>query len=215
MTIDYDSFSRASTAIHLAQGAALFVLGAAEAYSHDNPGSRAVLAGPLALLAAALAIPLIMLGVAGNWNMDQLRAALDIRRGFYLFIAFACLFGAAGMSRLTQAVIKKAGGGWQAAFLFFLAGAGVLYFLLAWRVNEEAWHQVFAWHSAMGATLLLAVAAKAAHVFSGRRLLHAAWGVLLLVTAVQLMSYRETPAAFGLRMVTFQTSPDLPAPQTK
>ena len=215
MIIDYDSFARASTGVHLAQGAALFLLGAAEAYSHDNPGSRAALAGPLALLAAAIAIPLIMLGTAGSWNLDQLLAALDIRRGFYLFIAFACLFGAAGMSRLAQASLKTAGGGWQAAFLFFLAAAGALHFLLAWRVNEEAWRQVFAWHSAIGASLLLAVAAKAAHVFSGRRLLHAAWGVLLLMTAVQLLSYRETPAAFGLRMVTFQTAPDLPAQKIK
>ncbi len=98
MIIDYDSFARASTGVHIAQGAALFMLGAAEAYSHDNPGSRAALAGPLALLAAAIAIPLIMLGTAGSWNLDQLLAALDIRRDFYLFIAFACLFGAAGMS---------------------------------------------------------------------------------------------------------------------
>lgn len=215
MTIDFDSLSKASTAIHMAQGAALFILGAAEAYSHDNPGSRVALAGPLALLAAAAGIPLIILGIAGAWNMEQFRAVLDIRRGFYLFIAFACLFGAAGMSRLTQASLKKAGGGWQAAFLFFLAAAGVLYFLLAWRVNEEAWRQVLAWHAAIGATLLLAVAAKIAHIFSGRRLLHAAWGVLLIMTAMQLMSYREVPATFGMRMVTFQTAPEMPAPKTK
>lgn len=215
MTIDYDSFSKASTLIHAGQGAALFVLGAAEAYSHDNPGSRAALAGPLALLAAALAMPLVLLGLTGNWSVEQLKAALEIRRGLYLFIAFACLFGAAGMSRLTQAALKKDGGGWQAAFLFFLAAAGALYFLLPWRVNEEAWRQVLAWHSAIGATLLLAVAAKAAHIFSGRRWLHAAWGVLLLMTAVQLMSYKEAPGAFGLRMVTFQAAPDMPAQKTK
>ena len=215
MTVDYESFTRASTAIHIAQGAALFLLGAAEAYSHDNPDARAVLAGPLALLAAAAAVPLIMLGVTGHWDFGQLKAALEIRRGFYLFIAFACLFGAAGLSRLTLAALKKDGGGWQAAFLFFLAAAGALYFLLAWRVNESAWRQVLAWHAAIGATLLLAVAAKTAHLFSGRRALHAAWGVLLLMAGMQLMAYREDPGTFGLHMVTFQSAPDMPGPKTK
>lgn len=215
MMIDFDSLARASTGMHAAQGAGLFLLGAAEAYLHDNPGSRLSVAGPLALLAAAIAIPLIMLAVAAGWSPGQLKAVLDVRRGFYIFIALSCLFGSAGLSRLTQLSVGKAGGGWQAAFLFFLASAGALYFLMAWRVNEEAWRQVLAWHAAMGATLLLAAAAKAASLFSGRRSLHFAWCVLLLMTAVQLLSYREVPGAFGMRMVTFQAAPEMSLPGKK
>ena len=82
---------------------------------------------------------------------------------------------------------------------------------MAWRVNEEAWRQVLAWHAAIGTTLLLAVAAKTANIFSGKRALHVGWAVLLLVTGLQLLTYKETPAAFGLRIVTFQAAPDLPA----
>lgn len=215
MIIDFDSLARASTGMHAAQGAGLFLLGAAEAYLHDNPGSRLSAAGPLALLAAALAVPLVMLAVAAHWDFEQLRAVLDLRRGFYLFIALACLFGSAGLSRLTQLAVKKESGGWQAAFLVFLAAAGALYFLMAWRVNEEAWRQVLAWHAAMGATLLLAAAAKAASLISKRRALHFAWCVLLMMTAVQLLSYREAPGAFGMRMVTFQTNPEMPPPGKK
>lgn len=210
MMIDFDSLARASTGMHVAQGAGLFLLGAAEAYSHDNPGSRLAAAGPLALLASAVAVPLVMLSVAAHWDLDLFRAVLDVRRGFYLFIALSCLFGSAGLSRLTQLSVRSAGGAWQGAFLVFLAAAGALYFLMAWRVNEEAWRQVLAWHAAMGATLLLAAAAKTAEIFLRRRALHFAWCVLLLMTAVQLLSYRESPGAFGLRMVTFQTSPEMP-----
>lgn len=210
MIIDFDNLARASTGMHAAQGAGLFLLGAAEAYLHDNPGSRLSLAGPLALLAAAAAIPLVMLGVAGNWRFEELRAVLDVRRGFYLFIALACLFGSAGLSRLAQLSARKEGGGWQAAFLVFLAAAGALYFLMAWRVNEEAWRQVLVWHAAIGGGLVLAAAAKAAHLFSGRRALHFAWCVLLMISAVQLLSYRESPGAFGVRMVTFQAAPEIP-----
>lgn len=210
MMIDFDSLTRASTGMHIAQGAGLFLLGAAEAYVHDNPRSRLAVLGPLALLAAAAAVPLVLLAVAADWNLELFRAVLDVRRGFYLFIALACLLGSAGLSRLTQLSVKSEGGAWQGAFLAFLAGAGALYFLMAWRVNEEAWRQVLAWHAAMGATLLLAVSAKAASLFSGRRALHLAWCALLMAAAIQLLSYRESPGAFGVRLVTFQAAPELP-----
>jgi len=209
MTIDFDSFARASTLIHITQGAALFVLGAAEIYTRGDQDSRASLAGPLALLAAAIVMPLFMLALPGGWSLTQLRAALEIRKGFYLFVAFACLFGAAGLSRIASRSSK--GGGWRALFLFFLAASGALYFTLAWRVNEEAWRQVLAWHAAIGTTLLLAVAAKAAYIFSGRRALHVCWAALLLVTSLQLLAYKEIPGAFSLRIVTFQAGPQLPA----
>jgi hypothetical protein len=208
--IDFDSLARASTAAHAALGAGLFLLGASEAYAHDNPGSRLALAGPLALLASAVAVPLTLLGISAAWDLEQLRAVLDARRGFYLFIALACLYGSAGLSRLTQLAARRDGGGWQAAFLVFLAASGALYFMMAWRVNEEAWRQVLAWHAAIGAAVLLAAAAKAAAVLTGRRALHFAWCALLMIAALQLLTYREVPGAFGLRMVSLQSSPELP-----
>ena len=212
MTIDFDSLARASTGMHAAQGAGLFLLAAAEAYSHDNPGGRLALVGPLALLAAALAVPLVMLAVSAGWSWEQLKGVLEARRGFYLFIALACLLGSAGLSRLTQLSVGKDGGAWQTAFLLFLASAGALYFLMAWRVNEEAWRHALAWHSAIGASLLLAAAAKAAGILTGRRALHFAWCVLLMTASVQLLAYREHPGAFGMRMVTFQAAPEMPRP---
>jgi hypothetical protein len=210
MTLDYAVFAKASTLIHAAQGAGLLLLGAAEAYTLDNPGRKAALIGPLALLAAAAAIPLVMLALLGAWSLEQLRLALDVRRGFHLFLAFACLLGAAGLSRLAQAALDRRGGGWQALFLGFLAAVGVLYFFMASRVNEEAWRQVLVWHAAAGATLLLAVVFKTAHVFSGRRTLHIAWAVLLMAAALQLITYKESEGAFGMRLVTLQSAPELP-----
>ncbi|OGR67631.1 MAG: hypothetical protein A2081_00790 [Elusimicrobia bacterium GWC2_61_19] len=211
MTLDYAGFTKASTLIHVAQGAGLLLLGAAEAYTLDNPGRKVSLVGPLALLAAAAAIPLLILALPGAWNFDQLRLALEVRRGFHIFPAFACLFGAAGLSRFAQAAMGRRGGGWQALFLFFLAAAGLLYFFMASRVNDEAWRQVLVWHAAAGATLLLAVAFKTVHVLDGRRFFHIVWAALLMITALQLLTYKESPGAFGLRLVTFEAAPDLPS----
>jgi hypothetical protein len=214
MTVNYDAFTAASTIIHSSQGAALLLLGAVEAYSLDNPDNKVRFAGPLALLAAAVAIPLAALALPAGWSLESFKPALDARRGFYLFIAFACFFGAAGLSRLTQLAVGRKAGGWQVLFLVFLAACGALYFVLPWRVNDEAWRQTLHWHAAIGTTLLLAVALKTAYVFSGRRRLQLAWAALLIVTALQLMTYRETEGAFGLRMVTLEAAPALPAAKT-
>ena len=143
MILNDASFTAASTLIHMAQGAALLALGAVEAYSVDNQVKKLALAGPLLLLAAAAAVPLAVLALPGGWNLEAARAALDARRGFYLFVALACLFGAAGLSRLTQVSTGAKGGGWQALFLVFLAVAGGLYFMLPWRVNEDMWRPVY------------------------------------------------------------------------
>ena len=215
MILDYAYFAPASTLIHSAQGAALLLLGAAEAYALDKPESRWSYAGPAALLAAAAAAPLAMLALPGRWDPALLRLALDARRGFNIFIAFACLFGAAGLARLTQLLMRRKGGGWQAAFLFFLAFSGVLYFVTASRVNESAWRQVLFWHAAAGSTLLLAVALKTAGLFSPRRWLQVGWAALLIAAGVQLLAYRETPDAFGLKLVTLQSEPPLPPPGSR
>lgn len=210
MTLDYADFTRASTLIHLAQGLALLALGAAEAYAADNPGRKAGLAGAAALLLAAAAVPLIILALPGGWSLEQARLALDVRRGFLIFVALACLFGAAGLSRLTQLLLAREGGGWRNLFLLFLALIALLYFHLGQRVNEEAAREVTAWHSAAGVTLLLAVAAATAA--AGRRRLRLAWAALLLAAGLQLAVYREKPDSFGLRLVTVTSEAEAPAP---
>lgn len=211
MILNDASFTTASTLIHAAQGAALLALGAVEAYSVDNQVKKLAFAGPLFLLLAAAAVPLAVLALPGGWSLELARTALDARRGFYLFVALACFFGAAGLSRITQVSTGAKGGGWHAAFLAFLAVSGVIYFMLPWRVNEDAWRPVFIWHAAIGSTLLLAVAFKAAHAFSGRRALQTAWAVLLMVTALQLVTYKELENSFSLKMVTLASAPPLPA----
>jgi hypothetical protein len=210
MTIDYGDFTRASNLIHWLQGGALLILGAAEAYSLDNRGKKILLAAALALAVSGAAMFAVVLALPGGWSFAQLAAALQVRRGFYLFIAFACLYGAAGLSRLTHEALERDSGGWRAMFLALLAFAGALYFTMAWRVNEEAWHQVLVWHSAIGLTLLLAVAAKTADIFLSRRALHLAWAVLLLLAGLQLVSYKESPGAFAPRLVTVESAPETP-----
>ncbi len=212
MTIDYSDFTRASTLIHLAQGLALLALGAAEAYAADNPGRRARLLGAGALLLAAAAVPLIILALPGGWDLGQLRLALDVRRGFLVFVALACLFGAAGLSRLTQVLVDKEGGGWRNMFFAFLVFSALLYFYLGRRVNEEAAGEVAVWHGAIGATLLLAVAAGAAAAASGKKPLRLAWAALLLAAGLQLAVYREKPEVFGLRLVTVTSEAGAGAP---
>lgn len=206
MNIDYGSFVRASTAIHALQGASLLAFGAAEAYAVDNPGRRAPVAASLAMVACAAASALVVFAMPGGWSFDQLSAALNARRGFYLFIAFACVYCSAGLSRLTQEALGREGGAWRNLSLFFLLCAAGLYFLLPWRVNEAAWRGSLTLHAAIGTSLLLAVAAAAAHLFTGRRWLRIAWASLLLLAGLQLVVYRERPAAYDLQLVTIQSA---------
>ena len=210
MTFNYQSFTAASTLIHIIQGVALLALGAAEACAVDNQVKKLAFAGPLCLLAAAAAIPLVILALLGGWSVEQARAALAERSGFYLFISSACLFGAAALSRITQVSKGAEKGGWYALFLFFLAAAAGLYFILPSRVNEDVWRVVFIWHAAIGSTLLLAVAFKVAYSFFGRRVLQTCWAVMLMITALQLVTYRENDKAFSPHIVAFDVAPRLP-----
>lgn len=210
MIIDYADFTRASNLIHWLQGGALLMLGAAEAFSSDGKGRRSAIAAALVLACSGAAMFAAVLALPGGWSFAQMSTALQVRRGFYLFISFACLYGAAGLSRLMQQALGRSGGGWRALFLALLALAGALYFLMAGRVNEGAWRQVMIWHSAIGFTLLLAVAAKTADVFMGRRALHLAWAALLLLAGLQLVSYKETDGAFAPRLVTLESGPEVP-----
>lgn len=215
MTIDYGDFTRASNLVHWLQGGALLALGAAEAYTLQNKSGKVVLAASAVLATSGAAMFASVLALPGGWSLGQLFAALEVRPAFYLFIAFACLYGAAGLCLLTQQALGRSGGAWRAFFLAFLAFSGVLYFTLAWRVNEESWRQVLVLHSAIGSTLLLAVAVKLVEMFSGRRALQLSWAVLLLVTGLQLVSYRESEGAFAPRFVTFESAPELPAVPVK
>lgn len=211
MSVNYDSFTHASTLIHCLQGGAFLLLGAAEVYLLKQPGRKAGFVGALALLLAGVLGFIVILAVPGGWNFGGLAGALAARRGFHIFVAFSCLFAAAGLSRLMQ-LTAPAGGRWQAAFLVFLAAIGVLYFMLAWRVNAEALRTVLLPHAAIGAALLLAVGAKAFNSFSGRRALQLCWAALLLVTGLQLLAYREAEAAFGPHLVTLEAGPLQPEP---
>jgi len=58
--------------------------------------------------------------------------------------------------------------------------------------------------------LLLAVAAKTASLFLPKRALGLAWAVLLMITGLQLVSYRESDEAFAPRLVTIKAAPAAP-----
>lgn len=215
MNVSYDSFARASTLLHCLQGAAFLLLGAAEVYDIQKQGRRAELVGPLAMCLAGVLGFVVILALPGGWDVKELAAALTARSGFYIFLSFSCLFAAAGLSRLMQHLIRPVHGWWQNSFLLFTAAIGVLYFTLAWRVNEEARWAVFVAHAGIGGALLLAVLAQTVYIFSGLRVLRVCWAVLLLAAAVQLLAYREPVATFGLRSVTLNSGPQPSPAQTQ
>ena len=204
MIVDYDSLTRASTLLHRLQGGAFLLLGAAELYALKNPGKRAELIGPLALLLAGFLGFAVILALPGGGEPGALAAALAARGGFRLFIAFSCLFLAAGLSGLMAYLTGPVARRWQVVFILLLTAVSALYFLLPWRVHEDAWRAVFVPHAVMGGALLLALLAKVISAFSGRRAFQAAWAALVLLTAVQLLAYREAAATFGPRMQTLQ-----------
>ncbi|HBA61257.1 MAG TPA: hypothetical protein DCZ92_10670 [Elusimicrobia bacterium] len=211
MTIDYESFMRASTLSHSVQGASLLLLGLAEIYTRDNPGHKAGLAGAIGLMLGGAASFIILLVLPGSGSFNGLLEALAARKGFYIFVSFSCLFTAMGLSRLMQQLTGGKGRAWQAVFLLLLAATGVVYLLMGGRVNEEVARQVMKQHLTIGVMLLLAVLVKAVNLFSGSRLLNRAWAILLIAVSVQLLAYREKPGAFAVHTVTIQTGPVLPA----
>ncbi len=213
MTLDLYSYNTASTAIHIAQGSALLVLGLTEAYAGVEPGKRIKFFSPAALLAGGIAMALIILCLLGGWHLDNALAALKMKNGFYIFVSFACFYASAGLSQLTFLSSDEKSRGWNYLFLLFLAVIAALYFSVAGRAGPEAAAEVGVYHSAMGATLLAAVLFKLIYGFRPRRSLHLGWSMLLLMTSFQLLSYREIKGAFDLRLVSIQSgiNPDTPS----
>jgi hypothetical protein len=205
--IDPENFRRASTFIHVCQGGALLVLGAAEAYAADNRVKKINFLPPAAFILGAALMLGSMLYFLGGWKLQPLRDALELKGGFYVFAAFAWFFAAAGLSRLMALHMGEKGGVWQFLFLAFLCVIGLLYFSVPCRVSEAARLPVFAAHAAMGITLLAAVLAKSLHFFSEKKTFQVIWAVLIFTTAGQLLIYREDPRAFEFRVVTIQSSP--------
>jgi len=216
MTPGLDNYNAASTAIHIAQGAALLVLGLTEVYAGE-PGKRLKLFSPAALLAGGIAMALVMFYFLGGWSLDNTMVALKLKNGFLIFVSFACFYASAGLSQLTFLTSGGKGRGWHYLFLIFLAVIAVLYFSVASRVGAEAAAEVRVYHSAMGVTLLAAVLFKLLHGFRPRRGLHLGWIMLLLMTSFQLLSYREVEGAFDTRVVSIRTEmkPVMPAVQVK
>jgi len=205
MTSGLENYNTASTAIHIAQGGALLVLGLIEAYAGLEPGKRIKFASPAALLAAAIGMILLMLYFLGGWSLDNTMAALKLKNGFLIFVSFACCCASAGLSQLAFLSSGEKSRGWHYLFLLFLAAIAVLYFGVARRVGPEVSAVVGVYHSAMGVTLLAAVLFKLLHGFIPRRSLHLGWTMLLLMTSFQLLSYREIEGAFEPRVVSVRT----------
>jgi len=211
MTLNLDSYNTASTAIHIAQGCALLVLGLTEAYAGLEPGRRIKLFSPLAFLLSGIAMALAILYFLGGWSMENALAALKMKNGFFIFVSFACFYASAGLSQLTFISSDEKSRGWHYLFLLFLAVIAVLYFSVARRAAPAAAAEVGLYHSALGITLLAAVAFKFLHGFRPRRTLHLGWIILLLMTAFQLLSYREIKGAFDFHIVSLQPAAMIPA----
>jgi len=191
------------------QGAALLALGLTEAYTPDNPLHKKInLAAPLVFVLSAAGAAAAMLYFLGGWSVKSALFALNIKKGFYIFVALACYYASAGLSRFMYLVSDEKSRGWHYVSLIFLTAIAALYFTMGAKVNEEAADAVGAAHSAIGATLLAAVLARFLHGFLKRKALHVAWAAFLLLASFQLLTYRETRSAFEYRIVTIEAGPE-------
>lgn len=212
MTLPPAGYNAASTIMHEAQGAALLVLGLNEAYAAHTPGGRIRFASPLTFLLSGVVVLLTMLNFLGGWNVANTLLSLQLNRGFYIFISFACFYASAGLSQLTFLYTEERTRGWHYLFLFFLAVIGFLYFGISQKVSPGAAVEVAAYHSAFGFTLIAAVSFKFLHDFRPRRVFNLVWIVFLLISSFQLLTYREVEGAFDLDTVNLQTSPQIYPP---
>ena len=204
--VDPENFRRASAFIHVSQGAAFLVLGAAEAFAADNKVKKINFLPPAAFVFGAALMLFSMFYFLGGWKLQLFREAFELRGGFYIFAAFAWFFAAAGLSRLMALYLDEKGGLWQFFFLIFLCVIGLLYFIVPYMVNEAPWQPVFAVHLAIGFTLIAAVLMKVLNFFFEKKAFQVIWAVLILATAGQLFIYREDPGAFEYHTVTIQSS---------
>jgi hypothetical protein len=204
MTFNPEGYNTASTFIHVAQGGALLVLGLTEAFAKESDG-KIKLASPAALLAGPAAMALAILYFLGGWSIKSALFSLHIQRGFYIFISLACFYASAGLSQLNFLSSGETRRAWHYLFLVFLAVIAFLYFCVPGKVNPEAEREALINHSALGLTLFFAVISKFIHGLRPRRKFHIIWVSLLLVTAFQLLTYRETPGAFDFHTVGLRT----------
>lgn len=213
MTLGPDSFNAASTAMHVMQGAALLALGLAEACPAGAAARRKLdLAASLALVLAAAGAAAAMLNFLGGWSLKDALFALNIKKGFYIFVAFACYYASAGLSRFMYLASGEKNANWDHVSLVFLAASAALYFTMGSKVHEEAAGAVGAANSAIGAAIFAALLARVLHGFFKRKALHIAWAALLLIASFQLLAYRENKSAFEYRLVTVQSGPELKPP---
>ncbi|MBI4802767.1 MAG: hypothetical protein HY796_09630 [Elusimicrobia bacterium] len=209
MTLHSDSFNLASNAIHLLQGVALLALGLAEAHPPDNPLHKKLsLAAPLVFVLSAAGAAAAVLYFLGGWSVKSALFALNIKKGFYIFVTFACYYASAGLSRFMYLASDEKSRGWHHVSLAFLTAIAVLYFTMGAKVNEEAAQAVSAAHAAIGATLLAAVLARLLHDFLKRKAFQAAWIAFLLITSFQLLAYREPGSAFEYRLIKIEAGPE-------
>lgn len=209
MTPAPDSFNAASTAMHIMQGAALLALGLAELRPAGAPRRKMDMAASLALVLAAAGAAAAMLYFLGGWSLKDAIFALNIKKGFYVFVALACYYASAGLSRLMYLASEEKSPVWRHLSLVFLTAGAALYFTMGSKVHEEAARSVGLANSAIGGALLAALLAKVLHGFLKRRVFHIAWTALLLLASIQLLSYRENKDAFEYRLVAIQAGPEL------
>ncbi len=204
--VDPALFQHTSTAAHALQGMALIALATGEALSAGGKFRWLRFAGPTAFILCGGLTLWTMYLLLGGGSLPQLKAALELKGGFYIFPAFAWLYAAAGLCSLMAEARGEKTGTWRFFFLTLLAAIGLLYFAVASRVDEAAKSLVLARHSAIGAAILTAAAADAARPYVGGRKLLAAWCALLLAAGVQLLLYRELPSSFNYSGVTVRAS---------
>jgi len=211
MSLDPSAFSKASSLIHFLQGTAFFVLASAQIYVQRGGRKLLRAAGPAAFFIAGLGGLAVILALPGGWSPAAATHALVARKGFQIFVGLSFLFTAAGLSGFMAMAGGAAGERWHKVFAAFVMFIAVLYFLVPWRINDIARQHALTPHYLTGGMLLLGVLAGLAHSFSGKVAFLRACAFFFIVAAVQLMFYREVPAAYEPFMVTF-TSGDSGTP---
>lgn len=203
MIPDPSVFSKASSVMHFLQGAAFLVLAAGQIYAQRSGKKRLSAAGPAAFLLAGIGGFVTILALPGGWSPAASTQALMARKGFQVLVGLSCLFTAAGLSGLMAMAEGAVGERWYKVFAAFVTFIAVLYFLVPWRVNEAARQHALAAHYLTGGVLLLGVLAGLAHAFTGRLAFLRACAFFFIVAAVQLMFYREVPAAYEPYQITY------------
>lgn len=207
--------------MHMLQGLAFFVCAATDIALRGGESMKKFrFVSPAMFVFSGVAAILYAIFAIGAFDIDVFKAALDSRRGFLILFGISFILISAGISQAMHVFREREKSIWLILFFIFLFAIALLYAFYHKRVGAYSAYFALVNHWAAAGTLFIALVFKILSMKIHREIFRGLWAVFLMMTAFQLIAYRESGDAFGEKAVVLeimdgmeiQISRDLPEP---